>query len=119
MGDRRGLLRVPPRIPQHRPARARGPPRGLTPRRRDPQVHTRFRTPPIFLRPAELGHVDVGSLVQRFDPGADDYLVLRALHTTYAAEEALYPVEAEAIYDEFSEDIMKNVYKEYERTGYI
>ncbi|VDC05344.1 unnamed protein product [Peniophora sp. CBMAI 1063] len=48
-----------------------------------------------------------------------NYLVLRALHTTYAAEEGPYQAEAKAVYDELRENIIKNVHEEYERTGYV
>ncbi|VDC03139.1 unnamed protein product [Peniophora sp. CBMAI 1063] len=46
-------------------------------------------------------------------------LALRPLHTTYAAKEGQYQAEATAVYDEANENIIQNMHKKYERTGYI
>ncbi|KAI6109909.1 glycoside hydrolase family 63 protein [Pisolithus sp. B1] len=48
-----------------------------------------------------------------------NYLVLRALHTTYAAVDGPYQERAKAIYTELRKNVVENVFKEYERTGYV
>jgi len=48
-----------------------------------------------------------------------NYLALRALHNTYAAQEGPYQAKAQAIYKELRRNIVDNVVKEYERTGYV
>jgi len=48
-----------------------------------------------------------------------NYLVLRALYKTYAAEEGPFQEKAKAIYAELRDNVIKNVHKEYERTGYV
>ncbi|KAG5645845.1 hypothetical protein DXG03_005187 [Asterophora parasitica] len=48
-----------------------------------------------------------------------NYLVLRALHTTYAAQPGPYQARAEKIYKELRKNVVDNVFKEYERTGYV
>ncbi|KAG5727592.1 putative mannosyl-oligosaccharide glucosidase [Termitomyces sp. T112] len=48
-----------------------------------------------------------------------NYLILRALHTTYAAQPGPYQARAKAIYSELRKNIVDNIFKEYERTGYV
>ncbi|KAI6102747.1 mannosyl oligosaccharide glucosidase-domain-containing protein [Pisolithus croceorrhizus] len=48
-----------------------------------------------------------------------NYLVLRALYTTYAAVDGPYQERAKAIYAELRKNVVENVFKEYERTGYV
>ncbi|KAG6861740.1 hypothetical protein C0995_012745 [Termitomyces sp. Mi166 len=48
-----------------------------------------------------------------------NYLVLSALHTTYAAQPGPYQARAKEIYSELRRNIIDNVFKEYERTGYV
>ncbi|KAG8961017.1 Processing alpha glucosidase I [Tulasnella sp. 419] len=48
-----------------------------------------------------------------------NYLALRALHNTYAAEPGPYYEQAKEIYTELRKNIIDNVFKEYERTGYV
>ncbi|THH15032.1 hypothetical protein EW146_g5398 [Bondarzewia mesenterica] len=48
-----------------------------------------------------------------------NYLVLQALHKTYAAQNGPYQERAQEIYAELRQNIIKNVHKEYERTGYV
>ncbi|KAF9533425.1 glycoside hydrolase [Crepidotus variabilis] len=48
-----------------------------------------------------------------------NYLALRALHKTYAAQEGPYQQKAQLIYKELRKNVIDNVVKEYERTGYV
>ncbi|THH33902.1 hypothetical protein EUX98_g303 [Antrodiella citrinella] len=48
-----------------------------------------------------------------------NYLALKALHTTYAAQEGPYQQRAKEIYAELRTNVIDNVYKEYNRTGYV
>ncbi|KAF9566233.1 glycoside hydrolase [Agrocybe pediades] len=48
-----------------------------------------------------------------------NYLALRALHKTYAAQEGPYQEKAKQIYKELRQNVVDNVVKEYERTGYV
>lgn len=48
-----------------------------------------------------------------------NYLVLGALHNTYAAQEGPYQQKAKDIYTELRKNVIDNVHKEYERTGYV
>jgi len=48
-----------------------------------------------------------------------NYLALSALHKTYAAEPGPYQEQAKKIYDELRKNVIDNVFKEYERTGYV
>ncbi|KAJ3573199.1 hypothetical protein NP233_g2589 [Leucocoprinus birnbaumii] len=48
-----------------------------------------------------------------------NYLALRALHNTYATREGPYQQRAKNIYDELRKNVVNNVFKEYERTGYV
>ncbi|KAG7092230.1 hypothetical protein E1B28_008596 [Marasmius oreades] len=48
-----------------------------------------------------------------------NYLILGALHNTYAKEEGLYQEKAKQIYTELRKNVVDNVFKEYERTGYV
>ncbi|KAF8911130.1 glycoside hydrolase [Gymnopilus junonius] len=48
-----------------------------------------------------------------------NYLALRALHNTYAAQAGPYQQKAQQIYKELRQNIVNNVFKEYERTGYV
>ncbi|KAL0947197.1 hypothetical protein HGRIS_013317 [Hohenbuehelia grisea] len=48
-----------------------------------------------------------------------NYLALGALHKTYAAQPGPYQEKAKAIYGELRTNIVNNVFKEYERTGYV
>ncbi|KAJ7675173.1 hypothetical protein B0H14DRAFT_2656609 [Mycena olivaceomarginata] len=47
-----------------------------------------------------------------------NYLVLRALYKKYA-EESPYEVRAQEIYQQLRKNVIDNVFKEYERTGYV
>ncbi|KAI0262885.1 glycoside hydrolase [Gloeopeniophorella convolvens] len=48
-----------------------------------------------------------------------NYLALKALHETYAAHEGPHQDRARAIYAELRRNVIDNVFKEYERTGYV
>ncbi|CAE6460436.1 unnamed protein product [Rhizoctonia solani] len=48
-----------------------------------------------------------------------NYLALSALHQKYAKEPGPYQSKAKLIYDELRENVVSNVFKEYERTGYV
>ncbi|KAF9050729.1 glycoside hydrolase [Hymenopellis radicata] len=48
-----------------------------------------------------------------------NYLALKALHNTYAASPGPYQVRAREIYVELRKNIVDNVFKEYQRTGYV
>ncbi|CCO28040.1 mannosyl-oligosaccharide glucosidase [Rhizoctonia solani AG-1 IB] len=48
-----------------------------------------------------------------------NYLALSALHQKYAKESGPHQAKAKLIYDELRENIVSNVFKEYERTGYV
>jgi len=48
-----------------------------------------------------------------------NYLALSVLHKTYAAEPGPYQELAKTIYAELRMNIIKNVHKEYARTGYV
>ncbi|TFK42937.1 glycoside hydrolase [Crucibulum laeve] len=48
-----------------------------------------------------------------------NYLALGALHKTYAAQEGPHQAKAKEIYKELRKNIVDNVAKEYERTGYV
>lgn len=48
-----------------------------------------------------------------------NYLVLRALYNTYAAADGPYQDRAKTIYTELRKNVVENVFKEYERTGYV
>jgi len=48
-----------------------------------------------------------------------NYLALRALYKKYAVEEGPYRARAEEIYHQLRKNIIDNVFKEYERTGYV
>ncbi|KAF9484872.1 glycoside hydrolase [Pholiota conissans] len=48
-----------------------------------------------------------------------NYLALRALHETYAAKPGPYQAKAQQIYKELRKNVVDNVAKEYERTGYV
>ncbi|KAJ7694121.1 glycoside hydrolase family 63 protein [Mycena rosella] len=48
-----------------------------------------------------------------------NYLALRALYKKYAAEEGPYQARAQEIYQQLRQNIIDNVFKEYERTGYV
>ncbi|KAJ7273466.1 glycoside hydrolase family 63 protein [Mycena haematopus] len=48
-----------------------------------------------------------------------NYLALRALYKKYAAEEGPYKARAQEIYQQLRKNIIDNVFKEYERTGYV
>lgn len=48
-----------------------------------------------------------------------NYLALSALHKKYAAEDGPHQAQARQIYDQLRKNIIENVYKEYERTGYV
>ncbi|CAA7265444.1 unnamed protein product [Cyclocybe aegerita] len=48
-----------------------------------------------------------------------NYLALRALHKTYAARDGPYRERAKQIYDELRKNVVDNVVKEYERTGFV
>jgi len=48
-----------------------------------------------------------------------NYLVLRALYTKYAVEEGPHQARAKEIYRELRRNIVDNVFKEYEHTGYV
>lgn len=48
-----------------------------------------------------------------------NYLALRALYTTYAAQPGPHQQRAQEIYGELRRNVVDNVHKEYERTGYV
>ncbi|KAF8270316.1 glycoside hydrolase [Lactarius quietus] len=48
-----------------------------------------------------------------------NYLALQALHETYAVHEGPHQDKARSIYTELRQNIIDNVFKEYERTGYV
>ncbi|KAI0287922.1 glycoside hydrolase family 63 protein [Russula brevipes] len=48
-----------------------------------------------------------------------NYLALQALHETYAVHEGPYQERARSIYTELRQNVIDNVFKEYERTGYV
>ncbi|KAF8488307.1 glycoside hydrolase, partial [Russula emetica] len=48
-----------------------------------------------------------------------NYLALQALHETYASHEGPYQEKARSIYTELRRNVIDNVFKEYERTGYV
>ncbi|KAI0003238.1 glycoside hydrolase [Russula compacta] len=48
-----------------------------------------------------------------------NYLALQALHETYAVHEGPYQERARSIYAELRQNVIDNVFKEYERTGYV
>ncbi|KAF7322776.1 Mannosyl-oligosaccharide glucosidase [Mycena chlorophos] len=48
-----------------------------------------------------------------------NYLALRSLYKKYAVEEGPYRARAEQIYYELRKNIVNNVFKEYQRTGYV
>ncbi|KAF9232974.1 mannosyl oligosaccharide glucosidase-domain-containing protein [Melanogaster broomeanus] len=48
-----------------------------------------------------------------------NYMVLSSLYKTYAAVEGPYQERAMQIYEELRKNIVDNVYKEYQRTGYV
>ncbi|KAJ7489943.1 glycoside hydrolase [Mycena galericulata] len=48
-----------------------------------------------------------------------NYLALRALYKKYAAEPGPYQARAQEIYQQLRKNIVDNVFKEYERTGYV
>jgi len=48
-----------------------------------------------------------------------NYLALSALYKTYIPQSGPYQQQARQIYDELRQNIIANVFKEYERTGYV
>ncbi|TFL06922.1 glycoside hydrolase [Pterulicium gracile] len=48
-----------------------------------------------------------------------NYLVLRALHQTYAKTPGPYQAKAQRIYEDLRHNIVDNTFKEYQRTGYV
>ncbi|KAJ8454307.1 hypothetical protein ONZ45_g19357 [Pleurotus djamor] len=48
-----------------------------------------------------------------------NYLALSALHKTYARHEGPYKAHAQEIYTKLRQNVINNVFKEYERTGYV
>ncbi|KAF9514510.1 glycoside hydrolase family 63 protein [Hydnum rufescens UP504] len=48
-----------------------------------------------------------------------NYLALSALYKTYIPQSGPYQQQARQIYDELRQNIIGNVFKEYERTGYV
>ncbi|KAG9001821.1 Processing alpha glucosidase I, partial [Tulasnella sp. 427] len=48
-----------------------------------------------------------------------NYLALSALHKKYAAEDGPHQAQAKQVYDQLRKNVIENVYKEYERTGYV
>ncbi|KIK63875.1 glycoside hydrolase family 63 protein [Collybiopsis luxurians FD-317 M1] len=48
-----------------------------------------------------------------------NYLVLESLYNKYAVEDGPYKLRAQEIYRELRKNIIDNVFKEYERTGYV
>ncbi|KAJ2933986.1 hypothetical protein H1R20_g3111, partial [Candolleomyces eurysporus] len=48
-----------------------------------------------------------------------NYLALSALHKTYAVQPGPYQSKAKTIYKELRKNVIDNVVKEYERTGYV
>ncbi|KAJ3272070.1 Processing alpha glucosidase I, partial [Borealophlyctis nickersoniae] len=48
-----------------------------------------------------------------------NYLALASLHTNYASKAGPHQQRAQKIYTKLRENIIANVYKEYQRTGYV
>ncbi|KAG9318385.1 glycoside hydrolase [Chiua virens] len=48
-----------------------------------------------------------------------NYMILSSLYKTYAAVEGPHQEYAKQIYTELRENVVENVFKEYERTGYV
>ncbi|CAE7193650.1 unnamed protein product [Rhizoctonia solani] len=48
-----------------------------------------------------------------------NYLALSALHQKYAKEPGPHQAKAKLIYNQLRENVVSNVFKEYERTGYV
>ncbi|KAI0319816.1 glycoside hydrolase [Amylostereum chailletii] len=48
-----------------------------------------------------------------------NYLVLRALYRTYSVQEGPLQAKARQIYTDLRENLVGNIHKEYERTGYV
>ncbi|KAJ8078522.1 Processing alpha glucosidase I [Marasmius tenuissimus] len=48
-----------------------------------------------------------------------NYLALSALHKTYTKQEGPYQQRAKEIYSELRKNMIDNVFKEYQRTGYV
>jgi len=48
-----------------------------------------------------------------------NFLALKALYTTYAAVEGPYQQQSQEIYAELRRNVVDNVFKEYQRTGYV
>ncbi|GLB35277.1 putative glycosyl hydrolase family 63 N-terminal domain [Lyophyllum shimeji] len=48
-----------------------------------------------------------------------NYLILSALHKTYAAQPGPYQARAKEIYAALRKNVVDNVHKEYQRTGYV
>ncbi|KAF8226175.1 glycoside hydrolase family 63 protein [Tricholoma matsutake] len=48
-----------------------------------------------------------------------NYLALEALHKTYASQPGPHQARAKEIYSELRNNIVENVFKEYQRTGYV
>ncbi|OCH95312.1 glycoside hydrolase family 63 protein [Obba rivulosa] len=48
-----------------------------------------------------------------------NYLALSSLYKTYGAQEGPYQERAQEIYKELRQNLVSNVHKEYERTGYV
>jgi mannosyl-oligosaccharide glucosidase len=48
-----------------------------------------------------------------------NYLALSSLYKTYAVQDGPYQSKAKEIYHELRDNVIKNVHKEYERTGYV
>ncbi|KIM30861.1 glycoside hydrolase family 63 protein [Serendipita vermifera MAFF 305830] len=48
-----------------------------------------------------------------------NYLALSSLYKVYAAEPGPHQERARKIYDDLRENVVRNVFKEYERTGYV
>jgi mannosyl-oligosaccharide glucosidase len=48
-----------------------------------------------------------------------NYMVLGALHNTYAREKGPFQARAKEMYEELRRNVVNNVFKEYQRTGYV
>ncbi|KIK79717.1 glycoside hydrolase family 63 protein [Paxillus rubicundulus Ve08.2h10] len=48
-----------------------------------------------------------------------NYMVLSSLYKTYAVAEGPYQERAKGIYGELRKNVVENVYREYQRTGYV
>ncbi|CAK5279562.1 unnamed protein product, partial [Mycena citricolor] len=77
---------------------------------------------PFGLRSLSLSHPEFGQ-GENYWKGPVwlqmNYLVLRSLYTKYSVEDGPYKLRAQEIYQQLRKNIVDNVFKEYELTGYV